>query len=327
MNEHEKQAVVTVALLAAFADGAKTDDERAEVRAVVDSLEGELPMAVLYRDVLMKKRTLETAVAQLSQPGTRQLAYEMAVGVVDSDGLRNEQETAFLEQLAAALSLSQSDTTAVLATADALAAMPLDSGGVPELATPAGAAGGAVAGGDARAVTDVERDQRIDAMILKASVLNGALELLPQSMASLAIIPLQMKLVHGIGKAHGHELDRGHVKELLAALGVGVTGQYLEDMGRKLVGGLLKRFGGRMAGNIGRGATGVAFSFATTWAIGQVARRYYAGGRTMSVESLRQSFAGLFEEAKTLQATHADAIATQARSIDAGKLVELVRGR
>jgi len=44
-------------------------------------------------------------------------------------------------------------------------------------------------------------------------------------MASMAIIPLQMRLVYRIGKAHGYELDRGHIKDLLAAMGVGLTGQ------------------------------------------------------------------------------------------------------
>ena len=61
----------------------------------------------------------------------------------------------------------------------------------------------------------------------------------PQSLASMAIIPLQMKMVYRIGKAHGFELDRGHIKDLLATLGVGLTSQYVEQFGRKLLGGLL----------------------------------------------------------------------------------------
>ena len=55
-------------------------------------------------------------------------------------------------------------------------------------------------------------------MILNAAIMNGALELLPQSLASMAIIPLQMKLVYRIGTEYGYELDRGHVKDLLAIL-------------------------------------------------------------------------------------------------------------
>ncbi|MCK7498350.1 MAG: hypothetical protein MZW92_52755 [Comamonadaceae bacterium] len=53
-------------------------------------------------------------------------------------------------------------------------------------------------------------------MILNYAILNGALELLPDSLASMAIIPLQMKMVYRIGKSYGYELDRGHVKDFLA---------------------------------------------------------------------------------------------------------------
>ena len=154
----------------------------------------------------------------------------------------------------------------------------------------------------------------------------GALELLPQTLASMAIIPLQMKLVYRVGTVYGYALDRGHVKDLLATMGVGVTGQYLEDIGRRLLGGVLGRVGGRLLGGLAGGATGVAFSFATTWAIGQVARRYYAGGRTMSAETLRDSFASLMEEAKAVQTRYAPQIEAQARQIDVSRIVEIAPG-
>ena len=85
------------------------------------------------------------------------------------------------------------------------------------------------------AVDNAELDQAI----LNAAILNGALELLPETLSTMAIIPLQMKLVYRIGKAHGYELDSGHVKDFLATVGVGLTSQYLEQAGRKLLGGLL----------------------------------------------------------------------------------------
>jgi uncharacterized protein (DUF697 family) len=162
-------------------------------------------------------------------------------------------------------------------------------------------------------------------MILNYSILNGALELLPQSMASMAIIPLQMKMVYRIGKEHGYELDRGHIKDLLAAMGVGLTGQYLEDIGRKVIGGLFGKVAGRMAGGLARGATGAAFSFATTYALGQVARRYYAGGRTMSAQVLKDAYASLLVQAKGLQAQYTPQIEQQARTVDVSKIVQMVR--
>ena len=77
----------------------------------------------------------------------------------------------------------------------------------------------------------------LDRQIVNASVTNAALELLPESLASMAILPLQVRLVYQIGKAYGYELDQGHIKEFVATLGVGLTGQYLEQFGRKLLGG------------------------------------------------------------------------------------------
>ena len=149
--------------------------------------------------------------------------------------------------------------------------------------------------------------------------------MLPQSAASMAIIPLQMKMVYRIGKAHGYELDRGHIKDLLAAMGVGLTGQYLEDIGRKLVGGLFGKVAGRMAGGLARGATGVAFSFATTYALGQVARRYYAGGRTMNAQTLKDAYASMVGQARGLQSQYMPQIEQRARTVDLGQVVQMVR--
>jgi uncharacterized protein (DUF697 family) len=53
-------------------------------------------------------------------------------------------------------------------------------------------------------VSEAELDRRI----LDAAILNGAVELLPETLATMAIISLQMRLVYGIGKAYGYELER-----------------------------------------------------------------------------------------------------------------------
>jgi uncharacterized protein (DUF697 family)/tellurite resistance protein len=348
MEDSQRRAIATIALHAAFADGTKSDAEREEVRQVARSLDGDVPLATLYRDVLLKKTTIEEACAALSSPETRQLAFELAVGVIDADGLRNADETAFLERLARSLSLGSDATEPTLAAADSLATAPLtDEGGALGAARPAAATATPAANpagtftttpattpatataGDPPATPSGQAadEAEVDQMIVRAAVLNGALELLPQSVASMAIIPLQMKLVYGIGARYGYTLDRGHIKDLLATLGVGMTGQYLEDIGRKLLGGLLGKTGGRLLGGLAGGATGMAFSFATTWAIGQLARRYYAGGRTMSPDTLKQSFASLLVEAKTLQQRYMPQIEAQARQVDVGRLMRMVRGR
>lgn len=311
MDLDEKEAVLTIALLAAFADGTQEEHERQEVRRAADALAAELNAPDLYQRVLLKRADVGSSAAQLTSPEMRMLAYEIAVGVCDADGLRNEAETRFLAQLGAALGLDQPAIASTAAGADALATVPLSA------ASSSGAVVAATASID---------DTEMDAIVLKAAIVNGALELLPQSLATMAIIPLQMKLVYRIGKAHGYELDRGHIKDLLATLGVGITGQYLEQVGRKLLGGVFGRAAGGLVGSAARSATGIAFSFATTYAIGQVARRYYAGSRTMSTDLLRTAFDDLLQQGKSLQQRYLPQIEQQARSIDVSRLVQMVRG-
>jgi uncharacterized protein (DUF697 family)/tellurite resistance protein len=312
MQPAEKESILTIALLSAFADGEQHDSERSEVRRAADALAAELNAPELYQRVLMKRTDIDAAASKLQSIEARTLAYEIAVGVCEADGLRNEAETRFLAQLGNTLGLAQPAIAGIAATADALATAPMS-----DLSAPAGTVVAAAASIDAA---------EMDSIILKAAVVNGALELLPQSLASMAIIPLQMRLVYRIARAHGYELDRDQIKDLLATLGVGMAGQYLEQVGRKLIGGLLGRVAGGFIGSVARGTTGAAFSFATTYAIGHVAQRYYAGGRTMNAGLLKQVFGDLLQQGRALQARYVPQIEQQARAIDVGRLVQFVRG-
>jgi hypothetical protein len=105
-----------------------------------------------------------------------------------------------------------------------------------------------------------------------------------------------------------------------------MTSQYLEQFGRKLLGGLLGAAAGKAFGKIGGAATGMAFSFATTYALGQVAKRYYAGGRVMSTALLRETFQDLLGPARQLQAQYLPQIQQKAGTLDAGQIMNLVRG-
>lgn len=337
MNSEQQKSILTIALLAAFADGTKDDAEREEIRCIAQSLAGDSGMADLpriYQDVLLKRTSVQAAATALDDPAHRQLAYEMAVCVCDVDGRQTAAEAQFLATLKAALQLGAQQTAAFEHDADALVEVVEKSA---PSATPWGAAGAAAyaAAAPAPAATPTApsattppgpADAELDKSILNYALLNGALELLPQSWASMAIIPLQVKMVYGIGKAHGVELDQRHIKEFIAAAGVGMTSQYLEQFGRKLLGGLLGKAAGRTMGGLGSAATGMAFSFATTYALGQVAKRYYAGGRVMSTAMLRDTFQNLLGPAKQMQSQYLPQIQQQAATLDAAKVMALVRG-
>jgi uncharacterized protein (DUF697 family)/tellurite resistance protein len=309
MTERESSAVLAIAIHAAFADGAPADPEREQIRRVADGLAGGgipgLPSA--YQAVLVEKRSVEDAAAALGTPEARRFAYEMAVAVSESDGVRTEAERAFLEKLRGLLGVDAAPAAEMERQTQALLTTPVPA----QPASPA---------------SPLKPDQAaLDARILNAAILNGALELLPESLATMAIIPLQMRLVYDVGLAHGYALDRGHVTELLATVGAGVTGQAVEQVGRKILGGILGSIGGRMLGGLGRQAVSSGVAFATTYALGQVAREYYASGRRIDAAQLKAVFQRMLEEARGMSGQYSNQIAEKARTIDVSSLASLVK--
>lgn len=296
MNQQEREAVLALAVLAAGADGARVEAESAEIEAIAAGLASTLPGAV------DRGRMPELTRALLS-PRAREQAYETAVAVCDADGSLTGPEREFLAGLAAELGLARERRAEIERRAGALVVEPIAAE-----PAPADAAG-------------------LDALIRRTAILCAALELLPQGLASLAVVPLQMRMVYAIGKRHGYELDSGHLKDFLAAAGVGLSSQVLEGLARRVVGGLLGRLGGGFLRGLGGQATGSAFTFATTWALGRVAERYYAGGRKLSGAQLREAFGALVGEARGLADREAGDIRARAASLDVGDLASLVARR
>ena len=356
MTAEQQQSLLTIALLAAFADGAKAETERSEIRRIASTIateSGAANLAAVYQNVLLKRASVATATAGLDDPAMRQLAYELAVCVCDADGEQSSAETRFLADLQRTLGLDARQTAVFDAQAAAASAVVLTSD-APSPPSPPPTASSAVSArkdagnmlapitlpatldisrqatpaGDPRAATAVAPVDAaaLDKSILNYAILNGALELLPQSWASMAIIPLQIKMVYGIGKAHGVALDQGHIREFIAAAGVGLTSQYLEQFGRKLLGRLLGSIGGKTGRGVGRAGARMAMSFATTYALGQLARRYYAGGRVMNTALLRETFQGLLEPARQMQTRYLPQIQQKAGSLDAAQVMAMVRG-
>jgi uncharacterized protein (DUF697 family)/tellurite resistance protein len=301
-----QQAILAISLLAAFADGTTDDRERQEIRRVAESLAGEsgnAELTTLYQDVLLKRTDLAKAAAALTDPAHKQLAYEMAVCVCNADGVASPAEQQFLRELRDALRLDAGQAAQVVRDADAVAAAPLATGHA----------------------TSSLSDAEMDKYILNHAIANGAIELLPQSLATMAIIPLQMKLVYRIGQSYGYQMDQGHIKEFVATAGVGLTSQYVEQVGRKLLGGLLGVVGGGLGRGLGSVAAGAAFSFATTYALGQLAKRYYAGGRQMNTALLQQTYQSLLSQAKQLQGQYTGDIQQKARSLDVTQVMNMVK--
>ena len=311
----EQEALLTIALMAAFADGGKSALESAEVHSLAESLPtGDSNPAALYQRVLLRRPTSAEAATPLTTPALRQLAYEIAVGVCEADDRLNPAETTFLSELRQALRMDESAANAIQEQADAVVLAPLTAP--------------AVATGPVPPVLSARQpDAELDRTILNYSILNGALELLPESLATMAIVPLQMKMVYRVGKHYGYELDRRHITELLGAAGVGLTSQVVEGFARKLLGGLLGKVTGGLGRRAGQQLASSAMSFASTYALGQLAQRYYAGGRQLSALQLKDLFASLTSQGQSLHDRYAGEIQQRARNLNPAQLLSLVRGQ
>lgn len=306
LGPHEHRAITCICVLSAFADGTQDEGERARIQQVVNGFSGEnVDLASAYQDVLEGKVSMAAASNELQSAPGRALAYEMAVCVCNADGVLNDAENKFLADLRQALHLDASSTDAHQQTAQAMATQPM--------------------GAPLPPVGDASREAELDKLILNAAILNGALELMPHTLATMAIIPLQMRMVYRIGSLYGFELDRGHIKDFLATVGVGLTSQVFEGFARRLVGGLTRSLAGGLLGGLAGQAAGSAFGFATTYALGQVAKRYYASGRTLDTAQLKEAFSSMLQDARSLEGRYSGDIRERSRQVNVSELLPLVR--
>jgi uncharacterized membrane protein YebE (DUF533 family) len=97
LTPDETEAILTLCLMAAFADGEKHEREREQIRRIAESFRGsEVDLSALYQEVLLRKPEPAAVAARLSTPGARQLAYELALAVCDAADARSAAEQQFL---------------------------------------------------------------------------------------------------------------------------------------------------------------------------------------------------------------------------------------
>jgi uncharacterized protein (DUF697 family)/tellurite resistance protein len=304
IDQGEHRAIIGICVLAAFADGSQSENERARIQQIANNFSDQgLDVTSVYQDVLGGKFSLATAADQLQTPSARQLAYEMAVCVCHADGTVTDSEEKFLTDLHQALQLDASTTDNHRQTAEALAAQP------PATAVPP--------------LLDANREAELDRLIVNASILNGALEIMPHTLATMAIIPLQMRMVYRIGHAYGYELDRGHIRDFLATVGIGLTSQVFEGFTRQVIGGFTRRLAGGLLGGLLGEASGSVFAFASTYALGQVARKYYASGRTLTAAQLKEVFSTMLADGRSMQGRYSGDILQRSRQVSLSDLLPL----
>ncbi|HKK08897.1 MAG TPA: DUF533 domain-containing protein [Gemmatimonadota bacterium] len=298
MNESDHAPLIALAMLAARADGTTDAAEQAAIDAVIDRI-GAPDVSRLADQVKAGSVRAADLAGRLSDDDARRAAYASALAVCHADGPANPDEATFLEGLRDALGLDAAAASEMEATAGGLSA-PL--GGKGAAALEAGSPG--------------ESGSDLDDFILDQAILTGALEVLPDSLANLAVLPLQLRMVYQIGQRHGQQLDAGQVKDLAATLGLGAAAQAIEGVAIRLLGGVAGGLLGGLVGGAARVAGGTALTFAATYALGHVADQYYAQGRRLSGEDLRAQFVEFQQEARTLYPKVEEKIRSRAGTVD-----------
>ncbi|MCA9835414.1 MAG: TerB family tellurite resistance protein [Trueperaceae bacterium] len=316
------EAILAICLMAALADGQKDDQERTKLKSIFDTFQA-ADASNIYKKVLLKETTLPKETSRLTSAEEKMLAFEMATSICEADGRLNPAEQSFIQQLGQLLGVSKTEADAFIHQADTLVSSPQALEAM--VADPLGQM--QVPAQDLRheqAALTRTSDQS-ETNITQYAVIAGALELLPQSLATMAVLPLQLKMVHDIARDYGYQLDQSHAKELLATLGVGMGSQVLEGFVRKFLGGAAKELLGKKVGKtvkkVTQASTGPVMSFATTYAIGVVAKNHYANGRQLNTQELRNQFGHELERGKTLYASHSESILKRSKTLDLGQLM------
>jgi len=308
MNQIDQETIATIALLAALADGTQTPEESAQLAEVFKRL-GMTQLDEQAHRASTGNIDLQELAARLSGEDARKMAYDTALAVIHSDGAANPPEMDFINQLRGVLGLSPSSVRESDQQAAALAGAGTN---LPDVQVNSG---------------KPPSDAVLDDLILKQAMLTGALEILPDRLANVAILPLQLRLVYMIGQHFGQKLDANQVKDLAGTLGLGAAAQVMESVVRKVLGGIAGGILGGMVGGVTGLAAGAAVSFSSTYALGHVAKQYYAQGRRLSGEDLRRLFARFQDEAKTLFPKVRDQVRSQARSLNLQQVLANLQGK
>jgi hypothetical protein len=68
-----------------------------------------------------------------------------------------------------------------------------------------------------------------------------------------------------------------------------------------------------------------AVAFATTYAIGHAANKYYSSGRTISMDQVKDVFEQMLNQGRTMSSQYSSQIVQQASKLKTGDLLSLVK--
>lgn len=318
MTEQDAETIIALAAVAAMADGRHDASELSAIEEAARRFGVSSADRVIQQAATGQLQAADLA-QRLSDDEARQTAYDVALAICNANGPSSSQEDDFLRRLATSLALDATIASAAASRAKAEASSIASS---PFSAPPPPL--GAVTG----TVTDSTgaNFSALDDHILDQAILTAALELLPDRLANIGILPLQMRLVRHVGQQHGQQMDANQIKDLVATFGLGAAAQVMESVVRKAFGGIAGGLLGGLLGGAAGTAAGGAVTFASTYALGHAAEQYYAQGRSLSTGDMKALFARFQKEAQTIYPKVQERITQRARGTNLSSLMRSITG-
>lgn len=273
-TEHETLASLRVLVCVAKTDGELAPKERQSIENAFSGLP--MPAGVTLKGLFDEKIDLDAQLRLLTSPESREAVYHSAVGLVQVDGACTPEEQKRLDHIRTTLQISDEKQSLTRRILDEAKQTVLLSNIQPF-------------NDSARRATEVKSE------ILKYSVISSALGAFPipglAIATDLAVVAVQVKMVRDIGQMWGHKVDKQAAVALLGGLGLGTGARIAVSNLAKLV-------------PVWGSLVGASASFASTWALGKIADKYFESGMKADVASLRSDFKAAQAEGRQAYDSH-----------------------
>jgi uncharacterized protein (DUF697 family)/uncharacterized membrane protein YebE (DUF533 family) len=290
ITEKEGTACIRVLVAVAKADGKVTAEETAALEGALEAYPGSDDL----KGMLAETIDLDAALGDIQSAAAKEALWESAYGLVHADGHASTEERELLEKLRGKLGISGEKVSLT----QRLFAEAKDT----------------VLPSNIAAISDpAKRKKEIEEDTLKYSILSAVLGAFPVPgvaiITDIAVVGLQVKLVRDIGQYWGQKMDKEAAKMLLAGLGVGTGARIAMSNVAKLVPVVGWMFG-------------ASSSFASTWAIGKLAHRFFELGQPADLKELKKAMKEAQKEGKAAFTENKDAIEAKKKESE-GKITEL----
>ncbi|MGE0867384.1 MAG: DUF533 domain-containing protein [Kofleriaceae bacterium] len=281
----EATACLRALVAVAKADGKITAEERAALESTFEMLPGSAsPQSFLNEQI-----DFDQTLSQVTSAQAREQLWQAACSIIYADGTASAEEQKLLDKMRNSFHIDEGKASSTRRIFEEAKDTLLPSNIV--------------------AVSDpAQRQKEIDQDTIKYSILSALLGAFPVPgiaiATDLAIVALQIKLIRDVGQYWGHRVDKETAKTLLAGLGLGTGARIAVSNLAKLV-------------PVWGSAFGATTAFATTWALGKIANRYFEGGQKSEPGALRSEMKAMESEGKKAFAQYKEQIETKKKSASA----------